>query len=322
METADIEWVLERKHPRVFPYFKDRYALLLLAWAADEGESVRALKQGRFSALFDKPVVKDVAARAPQLTRDLLLGVSAPSVEHYRITLGRWGARRVGEWRPAAFQTTRPGENLVLQLNFPRSHHRPCFGLVAPYPRDRLWDEHPWICAGHPVARHELTLAWARIDVAFDSSEALIEEIQSDWVRNALAEARELASLRPEELSHAELFGFPSHVGVYHVLSYVEHVLAPHTRMWAEATLAAALWYLREVLQIRRVFYNTYETGTYLKDLDDQTYRPPRSLYTDLPRRFCFRRTSERPAALSRCRHPLVRKKLQRTDLEWFLLEL
>ncbi len=322
MESTEMEWVLSRERTRVFPYFKDRYALLLLAWAAGEGQSVRALKKSQFAPLLSKPVARDIAARASAtgLSRDLLLGSCRQDEEHYRITLGRWGARRAAEWSPAAFQTTRPGENVVLQLNFPKSHRRPCFGLVAPFAQDRIREEHPWICSGHPVANTELTLSWARIDVAFDASEALIEEIQSDWVRYAQAEARELASLGPDELCHAVPYGFPPQVGVYHVLSYVEHVLRPHARMWAEATLAAALWLLREELGIRRVFYNTFETGAYLKEQDD--LQPPRSLYTDLPRKFCFRRTSERPAALRRCRHPLVREKLRRNDLEWFLLEL
>ena len=43
----------------------------------------------------------------------------------------------------------------------------------------------------HPVrqdGRH--TLAWARMDVDLDAGEALIEEIQSDWIREAVSEWR------------------------------------------------------------------------------------------------------------------------------------
>lgn len=319
METNEIEWVLARERPRVFPYFKDRYALLLLAWACGEGRSVRELKQSRFGQLLSKSVAREVAGRAPggMLSADLLLGARKGDVQNYRITLGRWGSTPDDKWEPWWHQTTRPGQNLVLQLNFPRDHLRPCFGLVGPHAPDRR-EEHPWVLSCHPVSGADLTLSWARIDVAFDSSEALIEEIQTDWVRNALAEARELGELDFNELAEADLYGFPPEVGVYHVLSYVEHVLAPHTRMWAEATLAAALHLLRDELGIRRVFYNTFETGSYLKDVE----AGPRSLYTDLPRRFCFRRTEQRPAALRRCDHPAVRQKLQRRRLEWFLLEL
>ncbi len=321
METNEIEWVLARERPRVFPYFKDRYALLLLAWACGDGRRVRELKQSRFGPLLSKSVAREVAGRAPGgvLSSDLLLGARKDDVQHYRLTLGRWGAKPDEVWDPSWDQTTRPGENIVLQLNFPRDHMRACYGLVLPHARQRV-DRHPWIASCHPVSSAQLTLSWARIDVAFDSSEALIEEIQTDWVRFALARARALRELDPKELAKAELYGFPPEVGAYHVLSYVEHVLAPHTRMWAEATLAAALWLLREELGIRRIFMNTFESGTYLKELEDGP--PPRSLYSDLPRRFCFQRTRQRPAALRRCRHPEVRHKLTRRTLEWFLLEL
>lgn len=45
----------------------------------------------------------------------------------------------------------------------------------------------PWLFYhGHPVRKDDVeTLAWARIDLDFASNQALIEEIQSDWVKNA-----------------------------------------------------------------------------------------------------------------------------------------
>ena len=43
----------------------------------------------------------------------------------------------------------------------------------------------------HPVASGgELTLAWSRIDLDLDRGEALVEEIQSDWVRDAQSQSR------------------------------------------------------------------------------------------------------------------------------------
>jgi hypothetical protein len=293
----------------------------LLAWASERARRVRELKQSALAPLLSKRVVRDVAARAPhgELSPELLLDARTPDVEDYRVTFGRWGEPDQRHWCPCCDQTSRPGLNLVLHLNFPQSHLGPCFALVAPHGREELHDEHPWIFGGHPTDKHELTLAWARIDIAFDSSEALIEEIQSDWVRGAKAEAHRLARLGPDELTRAEPRHLPPEVGVYHVLSYVEHVLAPHARMWAEATLAAALWLLREQLGIRRIFYNTWETGAHMKELESG--RPPRSLYTDLPRQFCFQRTRTRPAVLRRSRDPRVKAKLAQRGLEWFVLE-
>lgn len=313
MHPSELEWVLARA-PRFrteFPYFKDRYAWLLLDWAGAAGGSVRSLRQGRFASLLDKPSVKRALGRGPLAEpRDV------PGTQRYQLGFGTWGESDERKWYPAGTQTTRPGLNLVVHLAFPKDHRRAYFGLVAP----ELGEEHPWVTPGHPSLPHLVTLAWARVDVAFDSSEALIEEVQSDWVRAATAEAKALSALDEKALLVEDLWGFAPEVGVYHVLSYVEQVLAPHLELWAEATLAAALFVVRQELGIRRVFYNTWETGAFLKD--QEWGKPPRSLYTDLPRRFCFRRTHERPRALSRSRSRLVREKLARKGLEWFLLEL
>lgn len=39
---------------------------------------------------------------------------------------------------------------------------------------------------GHPVSRQRNTLAWARLDLDLNSATALIEEIQSDWIRDVV----------------------------------------------------------------------------------------------------------------------------------------
>jgi hypothetical protein len=59
--------------------------------------------------------------------------------------------------------------------------------------------------------------------------------------------------------------------------------------------LTAALDFLHREIGIHRVFYHTFETGRAFKGI----YRdPPRSLYTTLPRRFCFQPTREAPRML------------------------
>jgi hypothetical protein len=45
-------------------------------------------------------------------------------------------------------------------------------------------------------------------------------------------------------------------------------------------------------------------------------YLPPRSLYTDLPARFCFTRTGRAPRFLSRD------QRVERGEIEWQVLEL
>ena len=62
--------------------------------------------------------------------------------------------------------------------------------------------------------------------------------------------------------------------------------------------LAATIWFLREEIGISRIYYHTHEYGAQLKRI--RWGLPPRSLYTSLPRRFCFERTEEAPEFLVR----------------------
>jgi hypothetical protein len=100
---------------------------------------------------------------------------------------------------------------------------------------------------------------------------------------------------------------------------YWNHVLGHHRAWWAEATLFAALWLLFDRLRVRRIYYHTYEGGLLRKGMWSG---PPRSLYTDLPRRFGFELTSEPPALLS-CSAKRTRG-CRRVGVEppWFRLDL
>jgi hypothetical protein len=312
------EWVLARKErtPDRFRYFKDQYALMLLEWRMGGARSIRDLKQSELAPLLSKPILAPALSRASDgvLRLEHLASVRATSVHEYRVTLGTWGDFDC--WSPSYDQTTRPGMNVVLQLNFTREHNRAYQRLLRPG-----LGTFPFLWSCHPNAPRLPTMSWARIDVAFDDSEAIVEEIQSDWIKNAQSLLSELD--RAEGSSEKEQYlldEFGADVAVTDVHAYVKSVLQPHTAVWAEATLAAALDLVRR-LGIRRVFYNTLETGCFLKELGEDG-RPPRALYTTLPTRFCFRRTHERPRALSRSRDPRLREKLAKKWLEWFVLEL
>jgi hypothetical protein len=306
VQPETLREVVERA-PRLSPfhYFKDRYALLLLDMALGKGVSVRELQRGPFRALFDKPIVR----RALAASRGGVLGDVTPhETQKYRLTLGEWGTADGAKWKPSYHQTTRPGMNLVLQLNFTRQHNRAYYALLQPN------QGHPFLCEYHPVSKQGLTMSWARIDIEADAGEALIEEIQSDWVRNAIGDAAGLEKhLEDPDRESAGVHPF-------WLVSYVQAVLEPHAKIWAEATLAAAIVFVRN-LGIRRVFYNTFESSLILKDLTPG-WCPPRSLYSALPKKFCFQRTCERPRALVRSPHPALKKKLRRAELDWFLLEL
>ena len=60
--------------------------------------------------------------------------------------------------------------------------------------------------------------------------------------------------------------------------------------------LTATLDFVHRELGINKVFYHSFDTGVRLKGIESG-WGPPRSIYTDLPRRFCFELGEERPHA-------------------------
>jgi hypothetical protein len=99
--------------------------------------------------------------------------------------------------------------------------------------------------------------------------------------------------------------------------AYCADTLDRYTGIWAEAMLWAALQFIREELGIRRVFYHSEAGGRLLKHI--RWSAPPRSLYTELPRRFCFAPTRERPAFLEEDKE--TRQLLrQHPEIEFFCL--
>lgn len=81
----------------------------------------------------------------------------------------------------------------------------------------------------------------------------------------------------------------------------------------------AAMVFLRDELGLRRIYYQTAESGPLLKRIGGMT--PPLSLYTDLPRRFCFQKTSEPPAFIEQDRHAVSAMK-QRPGVQFHRMDL
>jgi hypothetical protein len=296
MKETQLEEILQclSGERRLFPYFKDRYALLLLAdIVGTAGKRVSELKSSCYHGLLEKEGVKRVLQRAPGglVTRDLLESEWSASTRTYRLTLGSWGGSDIKH--NTYYQTSRAGKNLVLQMNFPFSHNRDYERLIKPE------HGHPFQNVRHPIASgDEQTLAWARIDLDFDTGEALIEEIQCDWIRGALgyrraSEGIEKAEARNDYLSRV-IGGRGSHAKRF--TSYINDVLTPHIDIWEEAMLSAALWFVTSEIGIRTLFYHTFEGADTLKVFGWK--KPPRSIYTTLPRRFCFQRVDRGPSFL------------------------
>ena len=79
-------------------------------------------------------------------------------------------------------------------------------------------------------------------------------------------------------------------------MRYIAVELKPYVDCWDEAILSAAISFIRDELGIGKIYYHTPDSGAKMKKID-VTF-PPRSLYTDLPRRFGFRKTEEVPQFL------------------------
>ena len=280
----------------LFYYFPDRYAVALLSRYLGEGRTVAEVKASGFAKLLQRPALKPVVAAKGdgQLTPDDLAACWAVQPECYLLTLGSWGPKTRNQWSSYYHQTSRPGANLVLQLNFSSTHNRSYRALIRPGRRA------PFQTSVHPIARRGFhTLAWARLDVDFDTGEALIEEVQTDWLRYAQA-AKRLADERrvdPEMQRTIETVYFNgARMDAKALQTYFDEVLRVHMRVWDEAMLTAVLEFLLDELAIRRIYYHDYDCGRRLKSIEGSG--PPRSLYSRLPSRFCFEKGRAAPEFL------------------------
>lgn len=303
MEFDDVEALRARwgHGRRLFRYFKDRYALMLIEYALAAYPSVADLKRSPYRRLLQKPLLRDLLSRlhgAAPSRRDLREAV-AGDTQAYRLSLGTWPlkARDLGtSWA----QVTRDRWNVVLQLNLDRRHTQHLRQFLSPVDAAHPFD------GVHPVAPvPEITIAWVRMDVDPRRREALIEEVQTDWIQHVGFEAEDHDLDDPAAVKWKQ---------------YEQGLLKPHLRTWSEAALAAAIELLHREQGISTIYFHTYDAGRYLKNMGES--RPPRSLYTDLPRRFCFTKTAEHPRFIVETAKSRQRRGLKRMSREWYRLRL
>ncbi len=302
-----------------FHYYKNKYALDLLAWEIGDGKRIQELKNGPYSRLLNKPLVRQLTAQAGDgiLQPGHIQNYWPEHHETYLLTLGSWGyTSRDRRWN----QTSRPGKNLVLHLNFSNGCNRDYRRSLNRRDYTAYSYEH------HPNAEGRHTLAWVRMDIDWDSNVVLIEEIQNDWLRMA---KRDLFMLKTY-LDAVSDRTFPYRIryiqrkyeqvdDLHNVVAFLEDVLPRHSSIWNEAAMDAALWFVRTELGIGTVYYNTHRTGNRLKGIAPDC-SPPRSLYTDLPERFCFQETATGPEFLERRWRRRFRKDRRHDTLRWFVL--
>lgn len=293
----------------LYSYYKDRYSLQLLRYAVRERTPVAQLRTHPVARLLDKPRVKSMLAHCGKALSPALIDLNDgdPAAQAYTLSVGCWGTVRREHQ-----QMSRRGANLVLQLNFSQAHNRAARRLLKLDGPDD-----PFNYGAHPVLRdtredRRYTLAWARLDIDVDAGEALIEEVQSDWVRVA-ARMSQWAQ-RPGGVPEWWRRERGIHGEADALIEYDQVVLAPHRAVWAEAMLSAALYFLREELGIGRIWMHTPDSSALFKGMRGQA-QPPRSLYSDLPERFCFERTESLPGFLASQR-PVQRARRRRPDLQ------
>ncbi len=323
MELNEIEYIqtcldIDRKP---FPYFKDKYAFTILAeklkrWE-NGGAKVAEIKKSDFGFLLNKNEVKNLMAKLPgkSLTSDLLENYWAKENFYFELELGHWGEYSNKHRKSIWDQTSRPGYNLVLRLNFSLQHDVPYFNLIKPF--DRLG---PFALGGHPVSEKRNTLAWARLDIDLGTGELLIEEIQNDWLREAKSSYELLLKEKQAKRNPNEhwLIRFDMRSDFNKYEQYYLNVLKPYYAIWNEAILAAVFDFSLKELGIKNIYMHHFDTGNKLKDL--KWSKPPKSIYTKLPRSFGFKLVEKAPSFLKNSTY-LKRVFRRKEELKWYNIE-
>ncbi len=294
----------------LFHYFKGQYAYQLLSYASRKQSTVKAMKQSVYQRLLNQQDIKLLLAElgSGELSPEFFQPIWKENSQPFVLTIDRWGNNN--RWD---YQTTRKGCNLVLQLNFSEMHNRTYQRLVKPK------DDYIFNYSGHPVmdrSKRDLyreTLAWSRIDLDMESGEALIEEIQSDWVR------RVKSCLKGIKAGSTPWFLDWCQCNTNDFIVYAEKVLAPFYPLWSEAMLSSSIHFIFRELGIDRIYYHSHETGQKIKQVTEGA--PPRSLYSDLPRKFCFQITDKDPEFMKKERS-FIRKKRSLKRVTWYKLEI
>ncbi len=333
-----------------YPYFPAREAPWLLVHRMAGPQKLANLRRGPLAGLLSRPGMSEVLSacgdgtlsprqllpladpleafgRERQLMTDRATeaafdAAAAADWTPFDISFTTWGSmdtRRYWRWA----QISRKGENLVLQLNFPDR-------FVADFEyrggkEFRKKFESPL----HPVQLdRKMTLAWVRLDFDPWGEDVLIEEIQSDWMRFLPvieAQSRQAAARVEENESAGEQFvrslvGYNEKVVRLQSLNEIaRYGLSTFGPIWARAAMLAALAFSVRELGMRRIWMHQPAAGAKLKAIDD-VMQPPRSIYTDLPKRFGFQPTDRAPEFLYRARsQALANLRKSGRPLFWLL---
>ncbi|MEM7693609.1 MAG: hypothetical protein AAF318_04105 [Pseudomonadota bacterium] len=280
-----------------------------------EEDRVADLKKTRHARLLERPLVKPLVAACGGVLRrsDVLSVVHADNARDetlssvgavgvlsafdrpwhdFELKFSSWGVHS-REWDQR--QMSRPGGNLVVQLNFP-SDHGAMMGRHL-----KGGDRNHFECQHHPIRLEgRPTLAWARLDIEDDVM--LIEEVQCDWLRLVRQSVRS-AKVQGFRRDHERLSAYDAELS------------AAYGTIWPRVVMLAVLALGVDVFGVRKVYMHQPDTGAALKGIVGP--RPPVSLYTALPERFGFSPTHKPPAFLKKLRKRAL-GKLARTQKPLF----
>ena len=125
MKTSTLNWVYkcvanQKKH---FKYEKGLYVYNLLNIALKNGaKSKKDLQNSPYNFLMNKPEIKTITQNtgAGVFTQDQLKWVNKEE-KFFGVSVGKWGEDK-SHRNSSYYQTSCPGKNLVLQLNFDNEH--------------------------------------------------------------------------------------------------------------------------------------------------------------------------------------------------------
>lgn len=316
MTPLEIEYITKvvGSNQKQFYYFRDKYALQILRYHVKEHVRINELRNSTFRNLLDKEPVREMmgVAGSGSIRSGALDNYLPAEGRVFNYTLSKWGEyvqHRNDDW----YQTTRPGLSLVLQLNFDSWHNYKYHQWIR-----KCDEDNPFEFDCHPIAEtRNYTMSWCRVDINLDSGEALIEEIQNDWLREVQGLkcmlAKHLEKPEKKRLGHW-FFSRYNLTDFQKYCTYIEY----YQRIWPEATLSLAIHFLKQEMGLDTIYYHDFDSGNHLKKI--MHIKPPKSLYTKLPKKFGFDVTTEAPNFLKKVKY--LKKKLRNKDLRWWILKL
>ena len=289
MNNGEIKYIKKCiETPLKYQYSEGTYAKLLLKYGCEQKQKLSEIKQSKWGYLLNKPSIKKVVSKCGDgfLNKEYLEESWCEKTKVFSLTLSQWGILETKKKNCAYYQVSRPQKSLVLQVNFGGDHNAVFNTYFKKSTREYFTHS---LHAGH---QRKNTLGWIRIDLDMDKGEALIEEVQTDWMKTVFRIAKELKTKNLEHPLVKER--------TQACRNYINFMLKNY-KGWDEILLYSAIRFLKEEIGIYNIWYHTFESGKFYKMMPDYSL-PPQSLYTKLPKKMGFKKVKQIPKILAECK--------------------